>query len=649
MRLMLVLLLPSVLLPAADLPVKKVVLYKNGVAYYERSGETKAGEPARLEFKASEMDDVLKSLVVGTSSGGVTRVRYDLNEPLQKRLADTGIQLPPQQALAVLLDQWRGSRIDLRYRGGNLSGTILGARLAPQPNNGQRQEMNLLLDSGEIQLVVLEEASALKLADARLQQQLKDALAAMDESRSKDKRSLVIDTTASGAVSAHYLVPAPVWKSSYRLTLPDTGEATLEGWAIVDNDSGEDWNNVDLTVVSGKPVSFISNLYEPRYVRRPTASLPEEQPAAPVVYEGAMDRAEVSAVGGVMPKSSPAPAPPMRLMAMAPGVSSVAAPAQAKEAGELFEYHFSSPVTASKNESLLLPFLQQKIQARRLLVYSDRSSPNPRAAAEISNTSGKTLDGGPITVYQAEGYAGEALMETLKTGDKRLISYAVDLGTRVTTNFDSSEEVIREIKAHRGVLTTHAAVETTTTYTVRNVDAKAKTLVIEHPVDPGQKLLRPQAAETTANHYRFNLSLPANGTEKLAVVQERTLENSAAVLSLTPDILLTYVQNRSLSAAARKQLEAVAEKKNEIATTDEALKELEAQMNEMARDEERLRQNLAALGRVSGQQEQVQRYAGELTKMDAALAQSRDRQAELRKKRAALDAELDSLVEKLEF
>src|SRR5207237_9600637 len=112
----------------------------------------------------------------------------------------------------------------------------------------------------------------------------------------------------------------------------------------------------------------------------------------------------------------------------------------ARELGDLFEYRINTPVTVRKSESAMLPFLQQKIDARKLLIYSDLSSVHPMNAAEVTNSSGKTLDGGPITVYDAGAYAGEALVETVKQGDKRLISYAVDLGTRITTAFDSKAE-----------------------------------------------------------------------------------------------------------------------------------------------------------------------------------------------------------------
>ena len=183
--------------------------------------------------------------------------------------------------------------------------------------------------------------------------------------------------------------------------------------------------------------------------------------------------------------------------------SNIAVETSTRALGDLFEYRLGQPVTIRKSESAMLPFLQQKIEARKLLIYSQRGSQHPMNAAELSNSTGKTLDGGPITVYDSGAYGGEALMETLKGGDKRLISYAIDLGTRITEAFDSKAEVVREIHARRGILTTKLAAQETRTYTMRNVDQKAKTLIIEHPLREGYTLQNQKPAEKTSKAYRF--------------------------------------------------------------------------------------------------------------------------------------------------
>src|SRR5579863_8029036 len=289
-------LLPA--LSAADLPITEVTLYKHGVAHLERAGELKPGETARLDFKPDDMNDVLKSLTVTDGNGGkVNGVRYDSSDPLEKRLADFPFKLGAGASLAAFLDQMKGARIELKLGAGDAAGTIISARVVEQYGQPPREVLVLLMDSGDIRSFDLGAASAVKLSDPKLQSQLSAYLTVLNQSHARDRRSVYIDAVGSGTrkLTASYMTPAAVWKSSYRVMFGAAGEPTLEGWAIVDNTSGDDWNNVRLAVVSGKPVSFITQLYQPRYVQRPYAELAENQAAAPVLYAGAMEAAKKAA------------------------------------------------------------------------------------------------------------------------------------------------------------------------------------------------------------------------------------------------------------------------------------------------------------------------------------------------------------------
>ena len=644
-------------LSAADLPITEVTLYKHGVAHLERSGELKPGETARLDFKPDDMNDVLKSLTVTDRNGGkVNGVRYDSSDPLEKRLEDFPFRLGAGASLAAFLDQMKGARIEVKLGAGDAAGVIISARVVEQSDKSQREVLVLLMDSGDIRSFDLGAASAVKLSDPKLQNQLAAYLTVLNQSHARDRRSVYIDAVSTGArqLIASYMTPAPVWKSSYRLMFGAAGEPTLEGWAIIDNTSGDDWTNVRLAVVSGKPVSFITQLYLPRYIQRPFAELAENQAASPIVYQGAMEAAkdqraaapkvQVQAQTGALPLNG-------RNLMMTDLISpsSFGATADTRQAGELFEYSFAAPVTVKQGESAMLPFLQQKIGARKLLVYSESYGLNPRDAAELTNNTGKTLDGGPITVYDAGTYAGEALVETLPMSDKRLISYGVDLGTRVTTAFDSSQAVVREIHFQRGILTTHSALQETKTYTIKNVDAKAKTLVIEHSQRPGYTLMERKPTETTPSAYRFEVKLAASGTETFPVREERVYDESVSVTNLTPDVLAVYVQNKSLNEAARRQLDQIAQKKREVAASDAAIRQADADVTSLTQDQTRLRSNIESLNRVSGQQDQVQAYARQLAAAETKLAALRDTQSDLRKKKTALEGELNSLTERISF
>src|ERR1700733_11329183 len=455
----------------SDLPVRQVVLYKHGVAYFERQGTAPAGAEIRLDFRDGDMNDVLKSLTVSDLNGGkISGIRYDSNESLEERLSKYPFAIPDQVMLSAFLDSVKGAAVELKTDR-TIRGTIVSARaIQGGPENDRttmREQVTLLSESGEVLNLDLATISSIRLVDPKLEDQLKQYLHTVAQARSKDKRSIYIDSATGGAreLRVEYICPTAVWKSSYRLALGDA-MSTLEGWAIVDNTTDDDWKDVKLSVVLGRPISFISQLDTPRYGNRQVAELPEDRAAGPVVYGGAVQQQNELGAGNFSAKRAfaPPPAPQMAsqsVMVESMGLSSkgggviggsgngvgprpravytngvygdalsAVSGATGATLGELFKYRFAGPVTIKKNESAMLPFLQDKVAARRLLIYQESGgSEHPVNAAELTNKTGKTLDGGPSTVNDGGAYAGEALFETLKDGDKRLIGYAVDYGT----------------------------------------------------------------------------------------------------------------------------------------------------------------------------------------------------------------------------
>jgi hypothetical protein len=638
---------------AADLPIREVVLYKHGVGYFSRAGDLPAGETAQLAFKASDMNDVLKSLTISDASGlPIAGVRYDASEPLAERLANFPFAVNTGASLASFLDQMKGARLDL----GVTSGAIVSGRVVQTGEAGrttERELVVLLTDAGDIRSIDLSSVPSIRLTDPKLQAMLRDYLTIVNGARSLDRRNVFIDASKQGArrVTASYMTPAAVWKSSYRLLFGATGDPTLEGWAIVDNTSGEDWNNVNLAVVSGRPISFISQLYEPRYVNRQVAELAENRPVGPQVFQGALDKLQA-------PAAPPKPAFRLEAQNMAAEfgtaggavMSTVTPNTAARDLGELFEYRFSTPVTVKQGESAMLPFLQQKLGARKLLIYSESFGLNPQNAAELTNSTGKTLDGGPITVYDANAYAGEALVETLKAGDKRLISYGVDLGTRITTKIDSSVANVREIHMRRGVLTTRNAIQETKTYTINNVDANRKTLIIEHPLRQGYSLLSDvKPKELTSTAQRFEVTVGGKATETFVVREERVYDQSTTVTNVTPDVLVSMTQGRPLSAAGRTQLDRIIAKKREIAANQDQRTTNQAASDNLNNDQQRFRQNIDTLRNVAGQESLVQQYAKQLSDSEARLTTLRDQQAQLQRAGVTLQAELNTLIENTDF
>ncbi len=677
MRQFLLLLTLTALASAADLRVTKVVLYKHGVGYFERAGDIPSGEQATLQFKAEEMDDVLKSLTVEQTGGqGVVGVRYDSSDPLAKRLQVFPFDIGRGAALYQILDQFKGAEVQLAIGKELLQGTILSARsVRPSENQAEKQRL-LLLVSGSMQAVDPESASAIRFTDSKIQQQFADYLAIVARSRNTDKRTVTIESAGDVTrVAAGYVVPTPIWKSSYRLVFDDESKPLLEGWAIVDNTSGEDWENVRLSLVSGLPVSFISRLYEPRYLQRPVVQLAQDRAWRPTVHGGALEEQEkklsneLDQVGGARGgyAKSAAPAPMMerafrqdvaanmpmvadRAEFRAQASSTIAATAERAELGNLFEYAIQRPVTIRKSESAMLPFFRERVAARRLYIYdAANGSQHPLNAAEITNSSDATLDGGAITVYDAGAYVGEALVETVKAGDKRLISYAVDLGTRITTAFGSTSKLQSEIHYRRGVLTTKTAVKETKTFTIRNVDSESKTLILEHPVRGGYELVDMEAEEKTAAAYRFEVELDGDSTKKFPIVEERVYAQTHAVANMTPDQLMSWVLNKELDPAGRERLGEIADAKRSLAELERQAERSTQRIRNLSEDQGRLRSNISTLRSVSGQQQKVMEYSEQLGALEGRLVRERDNQTDLARQIDELRTKLNTLIETMEF
>ncbi len=624
---------------AAEVPIRQVVLYKHGVGYFERSGTIPAGDTAQFDFRAAEMNDVLKSLTINGRSANVTGLRYDSSVPLEVKLADFPFRIDGGSPLSGVLDQLKGARVEMQVGSEKVAGAIVAARVvAGDKDRPERQQIVLLMDPGEMRAFDLDAATSMRFADAKLQTQFRDYLGALQSARSKERRSVYLDANASGArdITAEYIIPMPIWKSSYRLLFADAGEPTLEGWAIVDNTTDEDWTNVQMALVSGKPISFVSELYAPRYIRRETAELPEEAAVRPELHDSAAlqyvpnagltfnqsmgmstrDGVAQGSVNGALGrgafKARPLGDQAQNVFLPAASPSSIAQAANGSEIADLFEYRIAHPVTIKRNESAMLPFLQDKIKARKVVLYTGENAQHPLNAAELTNSTGKTLDGGPITVFDAGAYAGEALVETVKSGDKRLVSYGVDLGTRVSNNIDSFEQHVIEIHMHRGVMTTRTSTVKKTMYAINNVDAKPKTLILEHQLTPTFKILNQKPIEVTGRASRFEVKLQPSASQTFPVIEEQVLNNDLAVSNQNIDSILDFERNKALTDAGRRSIEQLAALKRQIAENGDQAKRVKDRIDTIAVDEERIRKNLESLNRVSGQQDLVQKYAGQL-------------------------------------
>ncbi len=753
----------------AKLPVRRVVLYKNGVGYFEHLGRVRGNQTLNIDFTSGQLNDVLGSLTVLDLGGGrITAVNYNSEAPLAKRLGALRLPLGEQTTVNQFLTALRGARLEVHSGGGVIAGRLLSvehkSRATKDGIMAPYDEISLITDSGEVRTAELGGATSVRLAERDLNQEVGRYLDLIASTRSQDLRRMTVSSTGAGErqVYVSYISEVPLWKTTYRIVMPskETAKPLLQGWAIVDNTVGEDWENVELSLVAGAPQSFIQQLSQPYYSRRPVVPLPESVQLAPQthaatlipgngtlsgnvtdpsgaavanatvrVYDAennlvattnsddsgdyevtglpdgnyrievqqrgfrtyAENNVEVTGgeenskdvtlqVGGATEAVEVAAAPAMpgpMAKAMARGAGSgmggatalqmessamnaatiaetraaQQAAARAQELGDLFEYKLKQPVTIRKNQSALVPILQSDITAEKVSLWSEAAGrPQPLLAVWLTNSSGLTLDGGSFTVLEEETFAGEGLVEPIKPGEKRLLSYAADLGVRVNAQSQSSSQPVTHVRIAHGLMIQTSEVREEKTYTIRNEDTHPRTVVIEHPRRPEYKLAKDlEPAETTAATYRFRVHVEPKKTETLAVDEAKPLYTQFQINNLTDDQVTFFVREKKINPEIEAALRKVLAQKVVIAGLDRELQLRRDETKRIFDDQQRLRENMKALKGSPEEKALLQRYTKELDDQESRLDTIRKEISDLEAKRAAAQAELNQMIEALQF
>ena len=283
--------------PAVRLPLTQVVMFNSGVGYFARSGEVEGDARVDLTFPETDINDLIKSMTLQDFSGGkVTAVSYDSREPVSRTLASYAINLNSQPSLAGILTQARGEKVEVTMQPGNtaqpgnLTGTIVGIETQKIPA-GQT-----VIDATVLTLLTGEGMRSVKMADVQrvrftnpvLENELKRALDTLALSHDNLKKAVSMHFSGDGKrkVKVGYVIEAPIWKTSYRLVLDKEAKPYLQGWAVVENTTDEDWGGVKMALVSGRPISFKMDLYNPLFIQRPTVEPELFRSLRPVAYEG---------------------------------------------------------------------------------------------------------------------------------------------------------------------------------------------------------------------------------------------------------------------------------------------------------------------------------------------------------------------------
>lgn len=651
--------------PKVELPLKQLVLFTSGVGYFQRDGDVTGAARLELQFDAKDVNDLLKSLVLRDFDGGhVASVTYASRDPVTKTLKSFAIDLTGDPPLAQILGQARGEQVELLAPGA-VRGTIVGVETRPVPvkdTTVPKAFLNLLTAEG-LSSIALDDVQRIRFLRPELDEELKLALATLAQGHDTQKKTVAVRFTGDGKrrVRVAYIAENPVWKTSYRLVLGE-GAPFLQGWAIVENTSDEDWKDVNLTLVSGRPISFVMDLYQPLYVARPEMRLKLYESLNAQRYEEAMEylKEEKGGTGGEEDDKEGArkDAGGRRMRANAPGAPAAAAepqtgfagreitPAAAGgEVGNLFRYVIEAPVTLPRQKSALLPIVGADVAGEKVSIYDERvHAKYPLNGLRMKNTTALHLMQGPITVFDEGTYAGDALIDDLEPGGERLISYALDLDTEVEPVTKSAPAQLVSVRLAKGTLIATQRLLREKTYNIRNRGTKAKSVLVEHVFDADWKLLRPDPAERTRDTYRFKVDVKPGEKAQIEVAEERQIAQTVMLGSLGGDAIEYYIRAPVVSAKVREALGKVAAMQQQLSQTNAELQRNVTQVAEIGQDQRRIRENMAQLDRAS---QIYQRYVKTLTeqedKLGAVQARILDLRDEEAKERKALDDYLLSL------
>ena len=710
----------------SQLPVTRVSLYKNGVGFFEHSGRVTGDQSVNIDFTTAQLNDVLQSLTAVDLNGGrIAGAGYNSTTPLEQQLKALPLALGEDPTAVDFYNAIRGARVEVHGSGATITGRLLNIEVVDTPaaNNQPASQKRLITvigdagpDSGTVRTLELTPATEVQLLDADLHTDVTRYLQLLASTRNQGLRHLTLQDNGTGSRELHvsYISEVPIWKSTYRILFTEPKAAatttkqtaTLQGWSVVDNTTGADWINVQLSLIAGAPQSFIQPLSIPYYSRRPEIGLPQEAQLTPQTHESGEEVPQPTAVprmagvagmasgsgsgmgagvggnyGGAlarnsnngiyggsgqtnlnenylegMPVSNIAQQGRSNPVASAVSVDAVDSfavnPTTTAAFDDYFAYNLTEPITIRKNESALVPILQTKIDAERVTLWSQQQ-PVPLRALWITNTSDLTLDRGSFSIVEDGNFGGEGLLDPIHPNEKRLLSYAVDQAVHVT-NDSATNHLLRSVAIAKGVLTEHYRDIVTRDYTIRNAAAEPRTVVLEHSRINNYQLNAESTAkpdETTPTVYRFRIPVASSTTVHFKVAESHAYPRTVQVGSINDQQIKVLLQEMGEKPDDNpdllKRLQPVLDAQRKIADLNAQKKAIDSELNGLHDEEERQRANITALKDADKQAQQ--RFVNDLSHTEDQIAQKqKDQQALDTEARAAQQA-LADLVQHIDF
>jgi hypothetical protein len=595
-----------------QLPIRRVVLYRNGVAYFEREGRFE-GKELRFAVRQSEVGDFLSSLAaIERTQGGVQSVSFEAPEKT------------PEDAQAPTLSEDAIERSDNR-----------------PPDSSQANP-----------------------SDAQ-------------KSDPRNEVRLRFQSAGEHDVTVAYVVGAPIWRPTYRAVVDKKG-ALLQAWAVLQNISGEDWRNVSLSMTTGAPVAFRSDLGTPIVPDRPTVTDTGEVIAAVPLSETALAQGEAA--------SSAAPAPPAAVP------SAIAAPESSEQYSELDEakeeqalsrgkmkasaprvlakkalrseaaatnamtgssagisadqaqrsvrsmaalavlgeavtrFDIEQPVTIPDGASTMVAVLSQRVPGEEAHLYApDGGVPtsfiHPFRVVRLQNRTGAVLEKGPISVLGHGAFLGQGVLDTLPREATAFVPFAVDRSLAVETAQSYSEAEGRLVRVLRDQVVIERFSQRLTRYQVRNGGAEPTKVYIRHARIAGASLFEPpQGTEMTPGNALVPVTVTARGNVELKVDERTPVERTVEFISsLAADAVALYLSGPAVDAAQGAALKKALEIRAQLLKAQDRLKNASAERDKLAQAAEETRDNLKSIKKIEGAADLRARLVKRLGELDSRM------------------------------
>jgi len=652
-----------------SLPISRVILFSSGVSHFSRSAEIEGDARVDLTFPEQDINDLIKSMVLQDYSekGRVSAVTYDSHEPIDRTLKSFAINLNNNPTFAQILVQARGEKVEVVMQQNavgqpaTLTGSIIGIENHQQVSKegaSNVEVLNLWCAEG-VRSVKLSEVQRLRFSNPVIENEFRRALETLAMSHDSQKKAVSLHFSGEGKrkVQVSYVTESPIWKTSYRLVMDKKEKPFLQGWAVVENPTDEDWSGIEMALVSGRPISFRMDLYNPLFINRPLvepelfASLRPPtysgalaktgKPQPDVAYRGDRDEAEGAAnqfaAGKKAMKADSMDRAALARAAGAPGqdkearmerarqlgeqlqnrmdvAKSVGSVATASQLGDYFQYVIDQPVDLGRQKSALLPIVNKEVDGARVSIYNPAvQAKHPLLGLRFKNSTGNNLAQGPITVFEGSTYAGDTRVLDLQPGEERLVSYAIDLGTEVSLKNGNNTSRITKVKAVKGIIYTDTLIREEKVYDISNRSTTDRTLLIEHPNRKGQGFVFKgdhQPIEEAADVFRFSVPVTAKKDLSYTIVEERNQGSSVSLTNNTDDQIRFFISLNETSSALKERLNQALSMKGKWDDVRREINNVNVRIQTITQDQNRIRQNLREVPKES---EAYKRY---LTKFD---------------------------------